>query len=193
MKRNTGKTGKNSTAAVEQQLSEIIDLANSLPSGYYKSGSQKKIAAELGVTRQTVAKHLNPLVKKLRETNPEKFIEGQLKQKEIYELMERALVEGKIPPDVARAWQSIRDSISRLMGYDAPSKSITAHVNGDVDPASMRLWQRAVYELRHIPEAKLASFWERVKPIITELEEREIVLDASYYPPKPALPAGDAR
>jgi hypothetical protein len=118
---------RQSDAAVAQQLEEIIDLANTLPGGYYKRGNQKKIADEVGVNRTTIYRNLKPLVEKLRETNPEKFIEGRLEQKEIYELMERALVEGTIPPDVARAWQSIRDSISRLMGYDAPSKSL--HVN----------------------------------------------------------------
>lgn len=142
MTRRTGKTGSNSKAEVAQQLEDIIDLAESLPGNYFKRGKQKKIAAELGVCRQTVAKHLNPLVEKLRETNPEKFIEGQLKQKEIYELMERALVEGHIPPDVARAWQSIRDSISRLMGYDAPSKSV--HVNVTANTAvQYRFLERA--------------------------------------------------
>ncbi len=127
MTHRSGRTGSNSKAGVAKQLEEMIDLAISLPGDPFKRGKQKKIAAELGVCRQTVANHLKPLVNKLRESNPEKFIEGQLEQKEIYELMERSLVEGKIPADVARAWQSIRDSIGRLMGYDGPSKSV--HVN----------------------------------------------------------------
>jgi hypothetical protein len=119
---------RKSDAAVEQQLEEIIDLANELPGGPYKYGNQKKMADQLGVHRTTIYRNLKPLVEQMRETNPEKFIEGRLAQKEVYELMERALIEGKIPADVARAWQSIRDSISRLMGYDAPSKSLHVSV-----------------------------------------------------------------
>src|SRR5437016_6637087 len=109
-----GDRSRDDDANVAQQLEEIIDLANEIPGGPARYGNQKKIAAQLGVSRWTVYRSLKPLVEKMRETNPEKFIEGRLAQKEVYELMERALVEGKIPSDVARAWQSIRDSISRL-------------------------------------------------------------------------------
>jgi hypothetical protein len=114
-------------ANVAQQLDEIIDLANEMPGGPHRYGNQKKMAEALGVSRWTIYRSLKPLVEQMRDTNPEKFLEGRLQQKAVYELMEQALVEGTIPPDVARAWQSIRDSISRLMGYDAPSKSV--HVN----------------------------------------------------------------
>jgi hypothetical protein len=118
-------------ANVAQQLEEIIDLANEMPGGPHRYGNQKKMAEAMGVSRWTIYRSLKPLVEQMRETNPEKFLEGRLTQKAVYELMEEALVSGKIEPDVARAWQSIRDSISRLMGYDSPSKSVHVSVTAN--------------------------------------------------------------
>ena len=174
---------RKSDAAVAQQLEEIIDLANSLPGGYYKRGNQKEIAAQLGVDRTTVYRSLKPLVEKMRETNPEKFIEGRLAQKEVYELMERALIEGKIPPDVARAWQSIRDSISRLMGYDAPSKSITAHVTANTS---------VQYRFLEHSHGLSADQIEEVFKFMDALPRRKVTIDMSGFGPPQLTEGGNA-
>jgi hypothetical protein len=176
-----GDRSRDDDANVAQQLEEIIDLANEIPGGPHRYGNQKKMAEALGVSRWTIYRSLKPLVEKMRETNPEKFLEGRLQQKAVYELMEQALVEGTIEPDVARAWQSIRDSISRLMGYDAPSKSV--HVNVSTDGTGR--FHKFVQSVAGLSEAQL----EQVFAFAAALEREPLAMPAG--PPPLMLESGD--
>jgi len=45
---------------------------------------------------------------------------------------------------------AIHDRIARLLGLDAPTKSIGVKVNADADPATMGLYARFLHETRHL-------------------------------------------
>jgi hypothetical protein len=99
---------------------------------------------------------------------------------------------GSIKPDRAiELLLGIMDREMKLLGTAAPTRSESKQttVKVSASPESMRTWQRALYELRNIREAKLPIFWERVRPTIAELEEHEVI-DASYYPEQKGLADG---
>jgi hypothetical protein len=115
---------KSSKAVVAQRQKKAVDLA--------KAGfSQKDIAGELGVDRVTIYRNLKELTEKFQTENSAAFEEFKRAQLEVFELMERSLIEGKVSVDVAREWRGIRSEISSLLGLNAPTKSITAHIRTD--------------------------------------------------------------
>jgi len=56
----------------------------------------------------------------------------------VLERIEQAIVEGVVPPDVANAWRAVRADISRLLGLDAPSKSLSVKVDAESSPLFLR-------------------------------------------------------
>lgn len=167
-----------SQAEAAHTLEEIIDLAGEMPPSVSRGstkapyiagarGSRKEIAAAMGVHPTTVTRKLKKVVKELARTNPEGLLEARLQQRAIFELMEEALVSGKIEPDVARAWQSIRDSISRLMGYDAPSKSQSVHVNVEATvPPAYDFYDRVCFEFKGVPRDRWEEAFLAVRAVL---------------------------
>jgi transcriptional regulator with XRE-family HTH domain len=101
--------------------------------------SQQDVADALGVDRITIYRNL----KKLTEKLVGEATEGRLAQLKVFELIEQSLVEGKVEPEVAREWRAIRSEISQLLGLNAPTKSITAHVATQGDGRFHRFIQAA--------------------------------------------------
>ncbi len=151
--------------------------------------TQVEIAEQLEISRSTFWRDVCRLTKDYSLDNREAF--GQLRELQVGALMDMAkeVHEGDITPEAGNSIRGFLDSVSKLLGLNAPTKHVTAKVDATTDPSEMKLWQRAVYELRNIPEDRMDEFWERVRPVITEFAQPDVVVDESYYPPKKELPA----
>jgi DNA-binding Lrp family transcriptional regulator len=120
MKPRGNKTSKAERAERQARALELM-----------KSGeTQEAIAEVLGVSRTTFWRDLQAI--------EARFVAGsnddvkQFKEAQYQALMkiEQATANGTIEPDVANALTRIRDSVAKLLGLNAPTKSIVGHVSG---------------------------------------------------------------
>lgn len=122
MKPRGNKTSK--AARAERQL-KALELM--------KTGvTQDAIPAVLGVSRTTFWRDLQAIEARYVEGSKEDVVAFKKAQYDALIRIESATAEGSIEPEVANALTRIRDSVARLLGLNAPSKSITANVNSDV-------------------------------------------------------------
>ena len=119
MKPRGNKTSKAERAERQARALELM-----------KSGeTQEAIAEVLGVSRTTFWRDLQAI--------EARFVAGsnddvkQFKEAQYQALMkiEQATANGTIEPDVANSLTRIRDSVAKLLGLNAPTKSISANVN----------------------------------------------------------------
>jgi hypothetical protein len=54
---------------------------------------------------------------------------------------------------------AVHDRLSRLLGLDAPTKSVSAKVDLEVDPAKLVGYRRFVHETRYIAESDMEKLW----------------------------------
>jgi DNA-binding CsgD family transcriptional regulator len=113
---------KSSEAAVALRQQKIIDMLN-------QGMSQVQIAEELNVDRITVWRNLSELRKTLSVKNAEELAEYRNAQLAVLELIEEALLLNKIDATTAGEWRKIRAEVAKLLGLNAPSRSLIAHVN----------------------------------------------------------------
>jgi hypothetical protein len=92
--------------------------------------TQTTIAAEIGVTRETVNRNLAKLREGFQLASKEQFTEYVQSQVALLTELALELWEGHVPPDVGNSIRGVLDSIARLTGSNAPSKSIVGHVTG---------------------------------------------------------------
>jgi hypothetical protein len=104
-------------ATVVEKLQESPNLTN------------QQLANETGVSLATVKRDLAELRQRFSLVTDERYEEFKQAQLAVFELIERNLVEGSVTPEVAREWRGIRSEISQLLGLNAPSRSIQAHVS----------------------------------------------------------------
>jgi Homeodomain-like domain len=98
-----------------------------------KTGAtQDAIAELLGVSRMTFWRDLQAIEARYVEGSKEDVAAFKKSQYEALIRIESATAEGSIEPEVANALVRVRDSVARLLGLNAPSTSISAHV--DVNP-----------------------------------------------------------
>lgn len=105
------------------------DNQQKIVQGTAEGKTQSTIAAELGLTRETVNRNLAVLRNCLVSASREEY---SLYVKQQVELLTKAIEEvweGKLPPEAANSIRGLMDSIARLTGSNAPSKSISANVN----------------------------------------------------------------
>jgi DNA-binding Lrp family transcriptional regulator len=113
---------KTSKAQRAERQARALDLM--------KSGeTQEAIAEILGVSRTTFWRDLQAIEARYVEGSKEDVASFKKSQYEALIRIESATAEGSIEPEVANALVRVRDSVARLLGLNAPSKSITAHVD----------------------------------------------------------------
>jgi DNA-binding Lrp family transcriptional regulator len=158
-----------------------------------KNGTPKnEIADKLQISRVTLWRDLRDLQEKaLLVIAPSDLTEIKAAQLKVFELIERNLIEGTIPTDVAREWRGIRSEISQLLGLNAPSKHISAHVSAPDDANYMRfraavsgLTEDQLYEVY-----RFAKSLSREKLPMTDAQFMEVL---NKHQPQPlALPEGE--
>jgi hypothetical protein len=141
---------KSSKAAIASRQAKEREMIEENP-GVLDQLTQAEIAQAVGATnRLQVQRDLAQISKPLQLENSTAFEQIKRAQLQTYELMERSLIEGKISPDIAREWRGIRSEVSRLLGLNAPTKTISATVNADVDPATLPEYRRWLFETRYM-------------------------------------------
>src|ERR1700746_3547274 len=89
-----------------RRASKVVD-------GLKAGKTQEQMAEELRVSRQTIWADLQLLPQRFPDTTSADFEEYRKRQLKVLEMIEQNIVEGKIPPDVAREWRSVRSDISK--------------------------------------------------------------------------------
>lgn len=96
-----------------------------------KSGeTQGAIAELLGISRTTFWRDLQTIEARYVEGSQEDVAAFKKSQYEALIRIESATAEGSIEPEVANALVRVRDSVARLLGLNAPIKSVHATING---------------------------------------------------------------
>jgi len=97
--------------------------------GLNEGKKQVQIAAELSLTPETVSRNLAKLREGFTIASKEQFSEYVQRQVELLSKAIEEVWEGNLPPEAANSIRGLMDSIARLTGSNAPSKSISAHVD----------------------------------------------------------------
>ncbi|MGA9158289.1 MAG: helix-turn-helix domain-containing protein [Candidatus Sulfotelmatobacter sp.] len=94
-----------------------------------EGGTQEAIAELLGISRTTFWRDLQAIEARYVEGSKDDVAAFKKNQYDALIRIESATAEGSIPPDVANALTRIRDSVARLLGLNAPERSLHANVN----------------------------------------------------------------
>jgi AcrR family transcriptional regulator len=160
-RRSTRQVAQNKTKTAEIIVNEGLPVVAS-----------QQLATELGVSRMTLHRYLKDL--KLTVHDPEKVAELKLAiALRIAEEIDKLEASRTLTPEgeaYHRAWSKKVEQLKNLLIPPAPTQHQNLNFNLDANsPAATRCWQRALYELRLVPEEKHNEFWERSKPLIEEL------------------------
>jgi DNA-binding Lrp family transcriptional regulator len=115
---------KTSKAARAERQAKALELLKT-------GATQESIAELLGVSRMTFWRDLQAIEARYVEGSKEDVAAFKKSQYDALIRIESATAEGSIEPDVANALVRVRDSVARLLGLNAPTKSISANVNVD--------------------------------------------------------------
>jgi AcrR family transcriptional regulator len=127
---------KTSKAAREQRRTAVVEILNKAP-----SVTNRELADQAGVSLATLKRDLADLRERFSSVTDARYEEFKTIQLAVFELIERNLIEGNIPPDVAREWRGIRSEISQLLGLNAPRRSESLNFNVDADPQKLGPYQ----------------------------------------------------
>jgi AcrR family transcriptional regulator len=161
-----GRGDRRSDRAVERKKEEVAEIMveKQLP-----VVASQQLANALGVSRMTLHRYLKDL--QLETLDPEKSaalkIELLMRIAAKMDELEGKGCLSKEEEAASRQWRNLAADFASI-ALPKESHHLHAHVNAD-GPAATRTWQRALYELRLVPEAKHNEFWERSKSLIEEL------------------------
>lgn len=144
--------------------------------------TQAAIAEELRISRQTFWRDLQAIEAHYvsgADADIQQFKEAQYRA---LMKLEEATAKGVISPDVTNALTRIRDSVAKLLGLNAPTKSVSMSVNPETSPLFLK-FKAAVDGLT---EAQIESVLAYATALVRE--PRVVVKDASWFPePEPQL------
>lgn len=125
-----------------------------------KTGAtQEAIAELLGISRMTFWRDLQAIEARYVEGSKEDVATFKKSQYEALIRIESATAEGSIDPDVANALVRVRDSVARLLGLNAPERKVVGHINVDVDPATMGMYDRFLHSFSRLTQQQKDSVW----------------------------------
>jgi len=117
-----GRGNRTSRAHQESRRAKAVDLME-------KGLTQDEVIFHLGCSEATLVRDLAVLTERFKLESGPVYQELKKAQRAIYELMEKALLEGRIDPQTATAWRQIRDSVAELDGLNSPSRSVSISVD----------------------------------------------------------------
>jgi biotin operon repressor len=148
--------------------------------------TQTAIAEELRISRQTFWRDLQAIEAHYvsgAEADIKQFKEAQYRA---LMKLEEATAKGIISPDVTNALTRIRDSVAKLLGLNAPTKSVSMSVSQSHDIGYLR-FKAAVDGLT---EAQVETVLAYATALVRE--PRATIKDASWFPaPEPQLLEGE--
>ena len=166
---------KTSTAGIADRRAKVIEKAN-------EGKTQLQIAAEVGASLRTIGRDFEALAADFQNATSSRNLEFRRAQLKAFELIERSLVEGLIDSETANAWRGIRSEISKLLGLNAPSTSITAHVSNPEHSREYLLFREACAGLDETQIQDVYAFARSIKRTWTPPP-----IEADF-PPVKALP-----
>lgn len=170
MKRSRGdKTSKAERAVRRAKALELMKQGR----------KQTEIQDALGVSRATFWRDLQAL--EAQYVDGSKDDVKQFKEAQYRALMkiEEATANGTIEPDVANALTRVRDSVAKLLGLNAESRHLHAHVNANPEHSrEYLLFRESVAGLNEEQLHEVYAFAKKLPraPVVT-------VRDASWFPP----------
>lgn len=184
MKTPTSRRPRGNKTSKDTRDARRAQMIEKLKDGFT---NQTALAADLSVSRTTIHRDLQQLLVRFKTDNGPAFEEFKRAQLQIFELMERALLEDKIDTDVAREWRGIRSEISKLLGINAESRAVVAHVSAESSPLFLK-FRKASYGLTE-NQMEQAFVYLAALP----REKPEVVMDANWFPAPEAkrLETGD--
>jgi hypothetical protein len=116
---------KTSVHTRTKRAERVIELAQA-------GATKQEIATDIGVSRVTLWRYLQALDVQFVESNHDAIT--ALKKKVAGEIAEQAdnVLTGQLDPKAAHAWNGLMSTFNKLLGLNAPAKSVTAHV--EVNP-----------------------------------------------------------
>jgi predicted transcriptional regulator len=177
MKKRNNK-GRPAALVSQKRRQRAVALINA-------GATQADVSRDLGVTQAAISKALKKLRQTMTVETQATFEEYRRSQLSILELMESALLEGKLPVDVHQAWLRNRLAIADLLGINAPHRtlSIKTEIGNEQTKGFYVEFARRTMKLKH-PES-----WARLWKFIEDMPD-------DYGKNIPALPpanAGQAR
>ncbi len=121
----------------------------------------------------TLWRDIDTMTRKFSESNGGAFAEARKQQLAVFELTERALLEGKASTEIVREWRSIRSEMSSLLGLNAPTVSIRAEVGNAKVKGFYAQFARATMKLKH-PES-----WQRLWDYIEAMPDDYKLLEGN--------------
>jgi hypothetical protein len=123
---NHPRGNRNSGAKIAARQAKAAEMMNANP-----GMGQGELAAALGISRQTFWRDLQSIEARYVDGSAEDVRAFKEAQYKALLQIESATAEGTIPPDVANALTRIRSEVAKLLGLNAPERSITAHVTAN--------------------------------------------------------------
>jgi hypothetical protein len=168
---------RNSGATIEARRAEVAAAV---------TGSEQvgmtNLAAALGVSRQTLWRDLQAIEGRYVEGSKDDVATFKKSQYDALMRIESATAEGSIPAEVANALVRVRDSVARLLGLNAPERSITATISADTSPMFLR-FKKHCSGLSDEQLEQVYQFAQSLPRI-----RAEAARDASWFPaPEPKL------
>lgn len=162
----THRGNKTSVHTRAKRKARVIELTQA-------GATKQEIATEVGISRQTLWRYLQALDVQFVESNRDAIT--ALKQKVAGEIAQRAdeVLDGELDPKRATAWNNLMSSFNRLLGLNAPTKSINAHISAnhplpDYGPAAHpRLWKihEACVDLSDDQIAEVVKFAKSIRRV----------------------------
>jgi hypothetical protein len=106
-------------------------------------GNKEEYADLIGVSRTTLWRDLQALEVSFVEGSADDVKAFKQAQYRALMLIEQAIANGAVPPEVGNALTRVRDSVARLLGLNAPERRITAHVDASNTQVQYRFLEHA--------------------------------------------------
>lgn len=120
----------------------------------------RESAERLGVSKDTVVKDRKAVMKRFQSEAADTVAEHRAGQLiELAELKAQLVSPAIHPTDKVKLALAVIDREIQLLGTAAPTRSITARIDADVDPAQLVGYRRFVYETRGLDQLGLEEVY----------------------------------
>lgn len=146
--------------------------------------SQTEIAKTLGISRMTFWRDIQTLTEQYTQGNQEAFTVLRNLQVSACIDMAKEVHDGVIEPEVGNSVRGFLDSVSKLLGLNAPTKHLTATVEtGDLFTMKCRK------AFDGLGDAQIDAELDRIAKL--PREAKKTVMDASWFPQPEPKQLGD--
>ncbi|HEX4424180.1 MAG TPA: HTH domain-containing protein [Terriglobales bacterium] len=147
---------KTSAAARAERQAKEIALMN-------EGKTQAQIADELGISRATFWRDISTLTKNYAEGNQTAFAELRTMQVGALLDMAKEVHDEVITPETGNSIRGFLDSVSRLLGLEAPRRTESRSTNVNVEGGSVEnfgLYKRFFHEIRGLEPDQIELVWD---------------------------------